>query len=448
MIEESRNEQKVAMKLYLENVRSFEGWHEIPIAPATVLLGENSAGKSTLLGMLAVVHHEGFPFNGNFFNQFPFEFGGYKTLASGKKGINHFSVGFQTDMHDHSDRTREKSDKLVSTGLIAAFCENDGLPVLCHVFAWLGDMAVVLYEKEFGSIDRIQQLEFSTKLQVESLVSSESGPQGITWQRLFRAFYESREKEKKESKKVNEPIEQQIDFLMHRMMGLMRRGGLSAMAVAPMRSRPKRTYDQLSDEFSPEGDHVPLLLARATDPNNRQAQALHNALRDFGDYSEMFNDIGVKKLGKGSGDPFQVQVRMGTKNSNLVDVGYGVSQILPLIVDAQRANSNTMLLLQQPEVHLHPKAQAALGSMIKDWVSKSKKTVVVETHSDYLVDRLRLEVKRGNLKESELKIFFLEKQGKQTKLHVLEVDVQGNILNAPEGYRDFFLHEQMALLVD
>lgn len=220
------------------------------------------------------------------------------------------------------------------------------------------------------------------------------------------------------------------------------------MAFAPMRSRPKRTYDQLSDEFSPEGDHVPLLLARATDPNNRQAQALHKALRDFGDYSEMFNDIGVKKLGKGSGDPFQVQVRMGTKNSNLVDVGYGVSQILPLIVDAQRANSNTMLLLQQPEVHLHPKAQAALGSMIKDWVSKSKKTVVVETHSDYLVDRLRLEVKRGNLKESELKIFFLEKQGKQTKLHELEVDVQGNILNAPEGYRDFFLHEQMALLVD
>lgn len=115
---------------------------------------------------------------------------------------------------------------------------------------------------------------------------------------------------------------------------------------------------------------------------------------------------------------------------------------------AQRAGSNTTLLLQQPEVHLHPKAQAALGSMIKDWVSKSNKTVVVETHSDYLVDRLRLEVKQAHLKASDVKIFFLEKIGSKTKLHVLEVDAQGNILNAPDGYRDFFLGKQTALLVD
>lgn len=86
------------MRLYLENVRSFEGWHEIAVAPATVLLGENSAGKSTLLGMLAVVHQDGFPFSGNFFNHFPFEFGGYKTLANSKKGVAHFSVGFQTEV--------------------------------------------------------------------------------------------------------------------------------------------------------------------------------------------------------------------------------------------------------------------------------------------------------------------------------------------------------------
>ena len=99
-------------------------------------------------------------------------------------------------------------------------------------------------------------------------------------------------------------------------------------------------------------------------------------------------------------------------------------------------------------MHLHPKAQAALGSMIKDWVSKSKKTVVVETHSDYLVDRLRLEVKRGHLGESDLKIFFLEKKGNQTKLFPLKVDSEGNVLDAPSSYRDFFLREQLALLVE
>lgn len=437
------------MKLYLENVRSFEGWHEIPIAPATVLLGENSAGKSTLLGMLAVVHHEGFPFNGNFFNQFPFEFGGYKTLANNKKGITHFSVGSQSELNSHFFRFKDQSEKLVPTGLIVAFRENDGLPVPCHVFVWLGDVAIAFFEQEYQHIDRRKQFNFASTMKIESMPVVEINPQGLVMQRLVRMFYESKEKGKKPLKSDTSK-DDDIEFLIQNLYGgrYMRFAGASAMAFAPMRSRPKRTYDQLSDEFSPEGDHVPLLLARATDPNNKQSKALHEALRDFGAYSEMFTDIGVKQLGRGSGDPFQVQVKNGSKNTNLVDVGYGVSQILPLIVDAQRASSKTTLLLQQPEVHLHPKAQAALGSMIKDWVSKGKKTVVVETHSDYLVDRLRLEVKRTNLKQDEVKIFFLEKKGNQTKLHILEIDSQGNVLNAPDGYRDFFLREQMALLVD
>jgi len=72
---------------------------------------------------------------------------------------------------------------------------------------------------------------------------------------------------------------------------------------------------------------------------------------------------------------------------------------------------------------------------------------VVETHSDYLVDRLRLEVKREKLKHEQLTIYFLDQKNKQTTVHKLDVDKEGNILNAPEGYRDFFLREQMALLM-
>ena len=437
------------MKLYLENVRSFEGWHEIPIAPTTILLGENSAGKSTMLGMLAVVHQDGFPFNGNFFNQFPFEFGGFKTLASGKKGVTHFSVGFEAQAHPFFGLRKSKGKEFVDTGVIATFRENDGLPVLCHFFTWTDDFTILFCEKEFENLNRTKLIGSEKERQTISVVTQESSPQGLTFSQFFRLYEEKREKPSNRGEKYSDP-DHEIDFMVHHMLarGLVRRDGASAMAFAPMRSRPKRTYDQLSDEFSPEGDHVPLLLARATDPNNKQAKALHDALRDFGTYSEMFTDIGVKQLGRGSGDPFQVQVSIKSKKTNLMDVGYGVSQILPLIVDAQRASANTMLLLQQPEVHLHPKAQAALGSMIKDWVSKSKKTVVVETHSDYLVDRLRIEVKRGQLKPSDIKIFFLEKKGSQTKMHTLEIDDQGNVLNAPDGYRDFFLHEQMNLLVD
>jgi len=81
-------------------------------------------------------------------------------------------------------------------------------------------------------------------------------------------------------------------------------------------------------------------------------------------------------------------------------------------------------------------------------VSKNQKTVVVETHSDYLVDRLRIEVKKAQLKAINVKILFLEKKKAKTIVYLLEIDADGNVLNAPEGYRDFFILEQMALLGD
>jgi hypothetical protein len=81
----------------------------------------------------------------------------------------------------------------------------------------------------------------------------------------------------------------------------------------------------------------------------------------------LFDEIAVKQLGDMEGGPFQLQVRKAGKHGasprrNLIDVGYGVSQALPVLVELFRSNASQMLLFQQPEVHLHPSAQAALGT--------------------------------------------------------------------------------------
>ena len=437
------------MKLFLENVRSFEGWHEIPITPATVLLGENSSGKSTLLAMLSVVTSDGFPFNGNVFNQFPFELGGFKTIATNKRGVKHFTVGFETRIPNHFRFHSEfnKSAKYIECGLICVFTENNGLPIPCEIVFWLDKKSILFSEKLNDKLSYIHA-EIVENKKIENTISYEfesANQQGLQFPEIQKKLIDQL-RSQKSSKNLEE--DEFIEFIFRLFISgrFNQIGDFSSIAFAPVRSRPRRTYDQLSDERSSEGDHVPLLLARAIDPNNKQAASLHNAIQSFGEYSEMFNDIVVKQLGKGSGDPFQVQVKKDNQKTNMLDVGYGVSQVLPLIVDAERAVGNKLLLLQQPEVHLHPKAQAALGSLIKDWVGKGKK-VVVETHSDYLVDRLRLEVKREKLKHEQLTIYFLDQKNKQTTVHKLDVDKEGNILNAPEGYRDFFLREQMALLM-
>jgi hypothetical protein len=134
-------------------------------------------------------------------------------------------------------------------------------------------------------------------------------------------------------------------------------------SFAPIRSKPRRTYDELSEEYSPEGDHIPTLLARLLRDESLAAegQRVQQALLRFGEESGRFKRIDVKKLGKKVSDPFQVQVAVAGPPVNLTDVGYGVSQALPIIVQSVLKSASRIFLLQQPEVHLHPRAQAALG---------------------------------------------------------------------------------------
>ena len=127
---------------------------------------------------------------------------------------------------------------------------------------------------------------------------------------------------------------------------------------------------------------------------------------------------------------------------NLIDVGYGVSQVLPVVTELLRQDAPPMFLLQQPEVHLHPSAQAALGSLfcrIAHW----DRQIVIETHSDHLLDRVRMDVRdgAGALKPSDVSILYFERQGLSVRIHSLGIDEEGNILNAPPGYRRFFMDE-------
>ena len=117
-------------------------------------------------------------------------------------------------------------------------------------------------------------------------------------------------------------------------------------------------------EYSPGGDHIPSLLAGMLneEPPSTTGIKVLDALRQFGRESGLFKQVAIKKLGKGIADPFQIQIGVGGAKANLVDVGYGVSQALPVIVQSVLRQKRSLLLIQQPEVHLHPRAQASLGS--------------------------------------------------------------------------------------
>ena len=216
---------------------------------------------------------------------------------------------------------------------------------------------------------------------------------------------------------------------------------------APVRSKPRRTYDPSLASPDPEGDYVPMFLANLSAGDKTTWDHIKSRLERFGKTAGLFDEITIKQLGKKGSEPFQVQIRkfQGRRKGplrNLIDVGYGVSQVLPVITELLRRDEGSLSLLQQPEVHLHPSAQAALGSLFCE-IASSNQQLVVETHSDHLLDRVRMEVRDGTtgLKPDDVSILFFERRGLDVVINSLTIDEDGNIHGQPDSYRRFFMEE-------
>ena len=192
----------------------------------------------------------------------------------------------------------------------------------------------------------------------------------------------------------------------------------------------------------------PLVSRASSFSDKAEWAALKEKLDAFGRESGLFDDFSVKQLTGIEGGPFQLQVRKFGKRGrkgpkrNLIDVGFGVSQVLPVLAALFRTNGPSMLLLQQPELHLHASAQAALGSLFCR-TAEAGRQLIVETHSEYIVDRIRMDLRdrQTALTPDDVSILFFERSDRDVRIHSLRFDKQGNVLGAPDGYGQFFMDE-------
>ena len=216
------------------------------------------------------------------------------------------------------------------------------------------------------------------------------------------------------------------------------------VTLAPIRTKPRRTYDEPQTEFSGEGDHTPYLIKRQLS-NKTKAEAFSAFMRKVGTATGLFTDVIVKNYGRAARAPFEVQVQLGKTPLSLEQVGYGVPQALPLIVEMFSRPQDSAFLIQQPEVHLHPKAQAAIGDLVAELSRADKKAFVIETHSDFAIDRFRMNVRENGPISSQL-LFFQRIKGTNKAIPIPIAEDGSLPEDQPAAYRDFFLNESLALL--
>ena len=225
------------------------------------------------------------------------------------------------------------------------------------------------------------------------------------------------------------------DFFRRRWHGSH---GISSYSFAPIRSKPQRTYDPLRETIHPEGSDIPMRLMNTFRASEQAWRELKEDLVKFGKASELFTDIHIRRLGKSMGDPFQLQIKVKGPKVNMIDVGYGVNQILPILVRVFEAHKETAFLMQQPEIHLHPRGQAELSSLFAALVKRRGYNFVIETHSDAMINRARIEIMNERIAPEDVSLIYLEPSGKSVKVHNIRFDEQANFVRRAERLQRLF----------
>jgi predicted ATPase len=216
--------------------------------------------------------------------------------------------------------------------------------------------------------------------------------------------------------------------------------------ISSFRFQPDRTYYQSStnnkvDKFG--NGYIDQIL-KWSDTQSKELTRLVSILKELG----MVYDIKPHRL---SGGRFEIKVKVKkqSKWESLADVGFGTSQFMPIIVADLQLSDESTLIMCQPEIHLHPSIQANLGDYLVKQVNEKKKQYIVETHSEYLLNRIRLLIVKGEIEPEDVAVYYFENSVKEGSVtHRIEFTKDGQILNAPRGFFETYMIDTMDIALN
>lgn len=425
--------------IYIDNFRGFTN-ALIPLREVNFLVGENSTGKTSFLQLIETFSNMSFWFFEPRFGIPGTQQRHFLDLVSAsstsKKAFTVGTIG------------PSNKNKTETFGMIVTYHNVDGRPVPSRVSVIEGASVRTvdgyLWRSKKGdkyksrikecredslasddpiSLSRLIAIHKSASGFVESRVSEEM--EGPIFLRFSEVLFDGKNVDE-DGPKAPYPFKSQF------------------IELAPIRTKPKRTYDAPQTEFSPEGEHTPYIIKKRL-TSKTHATNFKKFLEEAGQSSGLFKSITINQYGRGPQAPFEIKIVLGNTSLGLENVGYGVSQALPVLVEMFVRPKRTAFAIQQPEVHLHPRAQATFGDLIAELARADEKKFLIETHSDFTIDRFRLNVRKHGAISSQL--LFFERNETGNTVYSIPIQENGDLCaDQPEAYRSFFYNESLELL--
>jgi len=430
--------------LFLDNYRGFKETY-IPIKDVNFLVGENSTGKTSVLAIVNLLADHSF-WTEQQFNSKSVQLGTFNDIASiGSQNTSDFKIGWMHAAEEDAD----------SFAFLARFGQRNGLPCATHFDFYKNGTVINMVISE-GSV---QYRKLGRKLG-EDKNSSLQGlmnewQSGVKLRRDFKTlkfpmqdfpFQQSllismqiiEHKTRIRSKDYSYPIYFSMQNVMSNLTWL-----------APIRSQTRRTYDDYKTDFAPDGSHTPYLVRRLLN-SPKIAVKFRDFIREFGKKSGLLDSIAIRQFGKTDViSPFALDIEIDGKKLNIKNVGYGISQALPVVVEIYEGPRGGWFAIQQPEIHLHPRAQAALGDLVYSCATKDKKKFLIETHSDYTIDRFCSNYRKKDKHRArpDAQVLFFKRTSSGNEVYPVLIDSLGDYsTDQPKEFREFFIKEQLNTL--
>jgi hypothetical protein len=244
----------------------------------------------------------------------------------------------------------------------------------------------------------------------------------------------------------------EIEELLNKIWALTRAINndlLSIEYVGPLRASPLRTYlfaGERRRRIGVSGENAINLIAMDSQRQKSKVESIVDSI------SKWLSDAGIgssMEIVPLSDRHFEIRIihPITKESQNLADIGYGISQILPVLAGGYALRRGSTYLVEEPEIHLHPRAQGELGSFLYDLYSRGVRSIV-ETHSEYLVLRLQQYIARGLIQPSEVKVLYIHPTAEGKQATPLLLDEKGYFINEwPGGFFPERLEEAKRLSI-
>lgn len=434
-------------KLRIKNFKCLRDTGDLEIRPLTFLVGPNSSGKSSVLQMLLILRqtvdstdiHNPLATSDGWV-----QMGAYPEFVYRGEYKRDLEVEFEVPGPPAGKSKRGKSrDKFETLSTKAVFGYNPKTT------------RIEIKEREINLGNRLRERVFREKKGKKFSVTLDYKEKGKRrkWSRhdvIPIKFYDFgvtlKPREKPGDFLKSLPAPEAFKTLAYWIERRFR----DLFYLGPLRELPKRFYvtsGQTPQDVGTRGEHAVDVFNFSRWSDNTRIRRIREEVRVWLKEFGIATDIQLDRISKKQ-NYYRIVITdpaTGVETS-LADIGFGASQTLPIIIESFYVPPGSTILIEQPEIHLHPKAQCVLGDLFIAAAGDADRTFIIETHSEHVLARIRRRIAEGKIKRDKVAIYYFEPTVDGTHIQEITLTKQGQYDSFPEGFFEEDVAEAFAHL--